>query len=347
MIVGLCRRAQEPPVKRLFSYDDLRGDPTESQHAALTPYLFDAGNVTNRHLVVDETSRPLCNVPKLISGSQPIDDGNYIFDEAQRAEFLVSEPAAEIYLHPYVGSEEYINGRKRWILSLQRAAPQDLRAMPNVIERMRNVRAFRESSKRTSTFAIAGSPERYNVEVIPDGPFLVIPKVSSERRYYVPIGWLESPTIPSDLVFVLKDAEQWHFGILTSAMHMAWLRQIGGRLKSDYRYSIGIVFNTFPWPEATDEQRAKIRLLAQAVLNARAEFPNSTLADLYDVDVMPHQLRKAHQELDKAVDKLYRPNPFTGDRDRVEHLFGLYEKLVAPLAATAPKARRSRSKRVS
>jgi len=190
VIVGLCRRAQEPPVKRLFSYDDLRGDPTESQHAALTPYLFDAGNVTNRHLVVEETSRPLCDVPKLISGSQPIDDGNYIFDEAQRTEFLDREPTAEPYLHPYVGSEEYINGRKRWILSLQRAAPQDLRAMPNVIERMRNVRVFRLQSNRKSTLAIADTPERYNVEVIPDGPFLVIPKVSSERRYYVPSGRL-------------------------------------------------------------------------------------------------------------------------------------------------------------
>jgi hypothetical protein len=128
-------------------------------------------------------------------------------------------------------------------------------------------------------------------------------------------------------------------------MHMAWLSQIGGRLKSDYRYSIGIVYNTFPWPEATDEQRARVRTLAQAVLDARAEFQNSTLADLYDVDVMPHQLRKAHQELDKAVDKLYRPTPFTGDRDRVEHLFGLYEKLIAPLTATIAKSRRLRRKR--
>ena len=336
VIIGLCRRAQEPPIKRLFSYDDLRGDPTESQHAALTPYLFDAGSVTNRHLVVHERSQPLSDIPKLISGSQPIDDGNYIFDEEQRKEFLAKEPAAERYLRPYIGSEEYINGRKRWILSLQEALPEDLRALPAVIERMRNVRTFRSQSKRTGTLAIANTPERYNVEVIPDRPFLVIPKVSSERRYYVPIGWLEPPTIPSDLVFVLQGADLWHFGVLTSAMHMAWLRQIGGRLKSDYRYSIGIVYNTFPWPEATDEQRARIRTLAQSVLDARAEFPNSTLADLYDVDVMPHQLRKAHQELDKAVDKLYRPTPFTGDRDRVEHLFGLYERLIAPLAGAAP-----------
>jgi hypothetical protein len=347
VIIGLSRRAQEPSIKRLFSYDDLRGDPTESQHTALTPYLFDAGNVANRHLVVDERSRPLCDAPKLLSGSQPIDDGKYIFDDLERAEFLAREPAAEIYLRPYIGSVEYINGLTRWILSLQNAAPQELRAMPNVIERMRSVRAFREKSKRTSTLAIADTPERYNVEVIPDRPFLVIPEVSSERRAYVPIGWLEPPVIPSNLVRVLLEADLWHFGVLTSHMHMAWLRQIGGRLKSDYRYSIGIVYNTFPWPEATDEQRAKIRTLAQAVLYARAQFPNSTLADLYDVDVMPRELRKAHQDLDKAVDKLYRPNAFTGDRDRVEHLFGLYERLVAPLAATALKPRRRRTRRVT
>jgi hypothetical protein len=238
---------------------------------------------------------------------------------------------------------EYINGQKRWILSLQKAPPHELRAMPSVIERMRNVRTFRAKSKRKSTLAIADSPERYNIEVIPDKPFLVIPEVSSERREYVPIGWLEPPTIPSNKLRFIKDADLWHFGILTSRIHMGWVRHVGGRLKSDFQYSIGIDYNAFPWPEATDEQREKIRALAQSVLDARAEFPNSTLADLYDVDVMPHQLRKAHQELDKTVDKLYRPAPFTGDRDRVEHLFGLYERLIAPLARVARKPKKPRS----
>jgi hypothetical protein len=163
----------------------------------------------------------------------------------------------------------------------------------------------------------------------------VIPEVSSEQRDYVPIAWLKPPVIPSNLVRVLLDADLWHFGILTSAMHMAWLRQIGGRLESRYRYSIGIVYNTFPWPEATDPQRARIRSLAQAVLDTRAQFPGATLADLYDVDAMPWQLRKAHSALDRAVDRLYRSAAFTGDRDRAEHLFGLYERLVAPLVAPA------------
>jgi hypothetical protein len=205
------------------------------------------------------------------------------------------------------------------------------------------VRKFRSQSRRASTLQLSEAPTRFQVTVIPTAPFLVIPEVSSERRAYVPIGWLKPPTIPSSLVRVLLDADLWHFGILTSAMHMAWLRQIGGRLKSDYRYSVGIVYNTFPWQEATPQQRERIRSLAQSVLDARSHVPNSTLGDLYDTDLMPLQLRKAHRELDRAVDKLYRSAAFTGDRDRAEHLFGLYEKLVSPLAAAAqiPRTRQS------
>jgi hypothetical protein len=347
VIIGLCRRAQEPTVKRLFSYDDLRGDPTESQHAALTPYLFDAGNLTNRHLVVDERSQPLCDVPQLIIGSKPIDGGNYIFEGDEVRSFLQREPKAEKFLQPFVGSEEFINGGERWILNLGDAAPEELRAMPAVMERIAAVRKMRLESPSLPTQRLAETPTRFHVTVVPKGAFLVIPKVSSERRSYVPIGWLNSPTIPSDLVFVLRDADLWHFGIITSAMHMAWLRQIGGRLESRYRYSIGIVYNTFPWPEATEDQRTRIRELAQLVLAARAEFPNSTLADLYDVDAMPNRLRKAHQDLDRAVDRLYRPVLFEGERGRVEHLFGLYERLIAPLSASASKTRRRRSRNIT
>jgi hypothetical protein len=345
VVIGLCRRDMEPPVKRLFSYNDIHGQPTESKHQALTPYLFDAGKVANRHLVVEEARRPLCDAPQLLTGCQPIDHGQYIFDAAERAEFLAKEPKARKYLHPYVGSEEFINGGERWILMLDGKPPGELRPMPAVMRRMGAVRKFRSESRRRSTLQLAGTPARFQVTVIPKKPFLVIPEVSSELRDYVPIGWLKPPVIPSNLVRVLLDADLWHFGVLTSSMHMAWLRQIGGRLESRYRYSIGIVYNTFPWPEATDPQRAKIQSLAQAVLDARAQFSNSTLADLYDVDAMPRQLRKAHRALDRAVDKLYRSTPFTSDRDRAEHLFGLYETLVAPLtaASTAPPKRLRKS----
>ena len=345
VIIGLTRRDQEPPVKRLFSYSDIHGDPTESQHQALTPYLFDAGKVVNRHLVVEETNRSLCDLPKLVIGSKPIDEGHYIFSHDERSEFLRKQPDAKKFMHPFIGTDEFLYGLERWILYLDSASPADIRAMPAVKERIAAVREFRKKSKSPGTQQLGETPTRFHVTVVPDRPFLVIPEVSSERRDYVPIGWLKPPTIPSNLVRVLLDADLWHFGILTSTMHMAWLRQIGGRLESRYRYSIGIVYNPFPWPKATEQQGVKIRSLAQAILDARTQFPNSTLADLYDVDTMPLQLRKAHRALDAAVDKLYRSAAFTGDRDRAEHLFGLYEKIVAPLVAAASQPTRRPRKR--
>lgn len=225
--------------------------------------------------------------------------------------------------------------------------------MPQVAERLRLVREYRNGQRPAkdragderrppgiSAKALANSPAEFHVTVIPNAPFLVIPEVSSERRDYVPIGWLEPPVIPSNLVRILPNADRYHFGILTSRMHMAWLRYIGGRLKSDFRYSIGIVYNAFPWPEADESAKAKIRALAEAVLDARARFPDASLADLYDADAMKPELRAAHRNLDKAVDALYKRNGFASDRERVEHLSTLYEKLVSPLMAASGKAHR-------
>ena len=199
-----------------------------------------------------------------------------------------------------------------------------------------------------SAKALAETPTRFHVTVLPEKPFLFcVPEVISERRQYVPIGWLRPPVIPSNKLRILKDADLWHFGILTSRMHMAWTAFVGGRLESRYQYSVGINYNPFPWPDADDHVRAKIRPLAQGVLDARAAHPGQTLADLYDPDVMPADLRKAHHALDLAVDRLYRQTPFGSDRERVEHLFGLYEKLVAPLAAAAAKPKAKRKARAA
>ena len=206
---------------------------------------------------------------------------------------------------------------------------------------MRAVKAFRTQSKRKSTLAIADYPARYNVEVIPAAPFLVVPEVSSERREYVPIGWLEPPVIPSNLVRVIENATLSDFALLTSAMHMAWLRHIGGRLKSDYRYSIGLVYNTFPTPPKGADL-SKLEPLAQAVLDARATHSGATLADLYDPDLMPPNLRKAHHALDRAVDRLYRRGGFASERERVEYLFRLYEKMTTLLAVKRKPKRRRR-----
>ncbi len=341
VIIGLARAAEAPRRRQMFSYIEGDSEPHQSLHAAITPYLFDGGNLTNNHLVVRETSRPLNGLQRMVIGSKPIDGGHYIFKDRERQEFLREEPGAADLLHPYVGSKEFINGGDRWILFLERVAPETLTRLPKVRERIAAVREYRLGRASKPTQALAQTPASYHVTVVPDAPFLVIPKVSSERRDYVPIGWLEPPTVPSDLVFVLKDATKPLFALLTSAMHMSWLRHIGGRLKSDYRYSIGLVYNTFPLPQRGNLD--KLEAHAQAVLDARAAHPGASLADLYDPDSMPTNLRRAHRDLDRAVDRLYRRAAFASDRERVEHLFVLYEKTLAPIAAlAAPKKRKHR-----
>ena len=330
VIIGLDRLDAVGLEKRLYAYPDINGDAEETRHAALSPYLFDAGGLSNPQLTVREESRPINGMPQLIVGSQPIDNGHYIFGDDARKTFLEAEPNAEGFLHPFVGAREHLHGIQRWILALQQASPVTLKGLPLVRERMISVREFRSMSKRKSTLAIAGFPTRYNLEVIPTSPFLVIPRVSSERREFLPIGWMKPPTIPSDAVLVLEEATLPEFALLTSSMHMAWLRHVGGRLKSDYRYSIGLVYNTFPIPdEGTDLQT--LNPLAKAVLDARANHPDVTLAELYDPDLMPPNLRRAHQALDRAVDRLYRPKRFTSERERIEHLFVLYETMCSPL----------------
>ena len=347
VIVGLEDREGALSARRLFSYDDPKGDPHESGHAVLSPYLFDAGGLANPHLVVREESHPINGMGKLIIGSKPIDGGNYIFSGEERADLLVNEPDAAQFLRPYVGSREFLQGGDRWILALQDAAPQTLRRLPEVRRRIAAVKAVRAASKSKPTRDLAATPTRYHVNVLPTSPFLVVPEVSSERREYAPIGWLEPPVVPSNLVRILANASLSDFAILTSAMHMAWLRHIGGRLKSDYRYSIGLVYNTFPLPPR-DADLGPLDPLAQAVLDTRAAHPDATLADLYDPDLMPVNLRRAHRALDRAVDRLYRPRKFSSERERVEHLFTLYERMRAPLAAgTKKKRRRRRAIRVS
>ncbi len=342
-IIGLDRQEKAKGEKRLFSYPDINDEPEETQHTLISPYLFDASGLLNPSLMVSEESQPLNGMKKLASGTQPIDNGYYIFNAEERAAFLEAEPGATSFMRPYVGAREYLQGSKRWILALQEAPPNVLKELPNIRQRMTLVRNYRLRSNRKSTLAIADFPTRYNVEVLPAASFLVIPKVSSERRNYVPIGWLEPPTVPSDLVFVLQNANLADFALLTSAMHMAWLRHVGGRLESRYRYSIGLVYNTFPTPPSfvnVDTRLSKLKPFAQAILEARATHPDATLSDLYDPNLMPPNLRQAHQALDRAVDRLYRRTSFASERERVEHLFMLYEKIQAPLGTEIKPTKR-------
>ena len=345
VIIGLDVRERGRADKRLFSYPDVNGEPEETLHAALSPYLFDAGGLADPHLTVREESHPINGIAKLIIGSKPIDGGHYIFGAEERAAFLEAEPDAESFLRPFIGAREYLQGGGRWILALHDAPPATLSRLSGVRERIAAVRRYREASKSKPTQKLAETPTLYHVNVLPTAPFLVIPEVSSERREYVPIGWLEPPAIPSNKLRLLTDATLADFALLTSAMHMAWMRAVTGRMKSDYMYSVGVVYNTFPAPPGSSDL-SKLEPLAQAVLAARAAHPGATLADLYDPDLMPPDLRRAHQALDRAVDRLYRRTGFASERERVEHLFMLYEKMRAPLAAAmkAKPKRRARGK---
>ena len=347
VIIGLDAADHAPRDRRLFSYEDLSGEPLEGNHVVITPYLFDGGALGDPHLVVRKESEPINGMGRLITGTQPLEDGHLTFSADAKATFLEREPDAAPYFRPFPGAREFIRGLERWILHTAGIPPQVLRDLRETRDRLQRVRDFRARSKRQTTLRLADYPTAYGVTTVPDTPFLIVPQVSSERREYVPIGWLEPPIIPSEKLRLLPDATVADFALLTSAMHMAWMRAVTGRMKSDYMYSVGVVYNTFPLPpgfKGDDADLSGLERAAQAVLDARASHPDATLADLYDPDLMPASLRRAHHALDRAVDRLYRRKRFTSERDRVEYLFALYERMQAPLAAAAakPKTRRRR-----
>jgi hypothetical protein len=345
VIIGLDTSEQVPTRRRLFAYDGKGDEPLESNHGAISPYLIDGGGLANPYVVVREEARPINGFERLVTGSKPIDNGDYIFNVEQRLAFLEAEPGAREFLRPFVGAREFLQGGARWILTLHETPPNILANMPQVQDRIAAVRKYRQGSKSKPTNKLAETPTLWHVNVLPTGPFLVVPQVSSERREYIPVGWLEPPTIPSDKLRLLQDAALTDFALLTSTMHMAWMRTVTGRLESRYMYSVGVVYNTFPTPpgyQLGELDLSDLEPLAQGILDARGRFPDSTLANLYDPDLMPPSLRKAHQALDRAVDRLYRPKPFVSERERVEYLLMLYSEMRAPLdAAAAKKPRRS------
>lgn len=266
----------------------------------------------------------------------PNDGGHLILTDEEKTILLKDEPTAKKFIRQFMGAEEFINGVRRWCLWLKDASPAEIRALPKVMERVEGVRRHREVSLRETTRELAEAPTLFGEIRQPDSEYLLIPSVSSETRRYIPIGFMPKTVIGSNLVLFVPNATFYHFGVLSSAMHMAWVRQVGGRLKSDYRYSNRLVYNNFPWPQApTDKQRVAVTMAAQAVLEVRKKFPDVTLADLYDPLTMPPALVKAHGQLDRAVDLCYRSPSFANDRQRVEHLFALYEKLTVPLVALA------------
>ncbi len=321
VIIGFA--AVDTPNKSIYEYENIKGEAHAVKASNINPYLVDAANVcvTNRY-------DPICHVPKIGIGNKPIDDGNYLFSGEEKVKFVEEEPNSAQYFHRWLGSVEFLHSIERWVLWLGDASPKDLKGMPKVMERIAAVRNFRLGSKSIPTRKLAESPTRFHVENMPDGDYLLIPKVSSERRKYIPIGFITRDVISSDLVHILKDANLFQFGVLTSIMHICWVKNVCGRLKSDYRYSNKLVYNNFPWPEAPTEKQVKdIEEKAQKVLDARANHPESSLADLYDPLTMPPDLLNAHNELDKAVDRAYGKPSFASDMERIEFLFDLYKKI--------------------
>lgn len=318
--------------KTIYEYDDIKGEPHEIKSENINAYLVDAKN-----LFVTARTNPLCDVPKMSFGNMPLDGGNLLLSDNDKIEFETLEPSSAKFIKPLISASEFLNGGKRWCLWLIDASPAELKKMPNVLRRIEKVKQFRLNSVATSTQKFALAPMLFRDRNQPDR-YILIPRVSSENRRYIPMGFFDHNSIAGDTCMTVPNGSLFHFGILTSDMHMAWVRTTCGRLKSDYRYSKDIVYNNFPWPESPSEKHIKaIEAAAQKVLDVREQFPGSSLADLYHPLTMPPALVKAHNELDKAVDLAYRPQPFASDAKRMEFLFELYEKYTADLFSKEKK----------
>lgn len=312
-----------PPPRNCRIYVDNR----EQQVGHINAYLVDADDV-----FVESRSKPLCAVPEIGMGNQPIDDGNYLFEDAEMTEFIQKEPDSRKFFHRWYGAREFIAQKPRYCLWLGNCSPAELRKMPQCLARVANVREYRLLSNRLSTKKLADKPTRFQTENMPDGNYIVIPEVSSQNRRYIPMGFFGSEILCSNKLRLMPEASLYEFGILQSNVHMAWTRSVCGRLKSDYDYSIKVVYNNFPWPTPTEAQKAKIEQTAQAILDARALYPDSSLADLYDEVTMPSELRKAHQQNDRAVMDAYGfvkgTEARTSESACVAELMKLYQKLV-------------------
>ena len=315
VIVGFSPAPNQAP-KRIYTMERYQ----EAEN--INPYLLDAPNA-----FVDSRNKPICDVPLMTTGNRPADGGHLIIEADEYDEFIAKEPNALPYIKRLVGAAEFINNKKRWCLWLVGISPAELRKMPLVLQRVEACKADRENAPDAGRRKLAERPTQFREINNPD-TFVVVPAVSSEQRRYVPIGFLDKNTIATNLVITIPDAQLYHFGVLTSNVHMAWMRAVCGRLKSDYRYSKDVVYNNFPWPTLTDAQKAKIEQTAQAILDARALYPDCSLADLYDEIARPPELRKAHQQNDRAIMQAYGFDvATTTETSCVAELMRMYQKL--------------------
>jgi hypothetical protein len=328
--------------KRLFHYETLQSEPHEIKAKNINPYLVDAPDT-----FVEKRRTPIQNVPPLAFGNMPNDGGNLLFTRPEKDALLQAEPSADPYIRRFIGSEEFINDVERYCLWLKGVSPAVIKTLPLVLERVERVRRSRLASPRPTTKQLANYPMLFGEIRQPSTDYLAIPEVSSERRTYIPLDMVSREVIASNKIYTLSNPTLYHFGILSSSTHMAWTRTVCGRLKSDYQYSAGIVYNNFPWPQPTDKQRLAIEAAAQAVLDTRAKFKGSSLAHLYDPLSMPPELTKAHHTLDRTVDAAYGKTGFKTEADRVAFLFQLYQQITAPLDLEEPKPKRKRATKVA
>jgi hypothetical protein len=328
---------QDVSDKTIYEYENTKGESHAILAKNINPYLVDAPNI-----LLTNNSRPICKVDEINYGSFALDDGNYTLSAEETHQLISEFPDAKQFIRPFIGGQELIRGEPRFCIWLLDAAPQQIKAIPIILEKVRLVQKWRQNSQRKNTQDLASTPAVFAEIRQPKNNYLALPTVSSERRAFIPIGFLDKNTIASNQLYIIPNANLFHFGVMTSTMHMAWVRAVCGRLESRYRYSAGIVYNNFPWPEPNDKLLANIETGAQTVLNARAEHINASLADLYDPLTMPVNLLKAHQMLDKAVDAAYGYKGEITDAARVAFLFERYQQITSFLPLD--KAKKSKRK---
>ena len=326
--------------KSLFEYTSVKSEPHRISARNINPYLVEGNDI-----IVPTRKHPICSIPEMIYGSKPTDGGNLLLTDEDKKELVKIEPESKKYIKPFISAKEFLNNERRWCLWLVNVDPSILRKMPHTMKRIQAVKEMRLKSTKAPTIKLAQQPSLFAEIRQPNSDYIIVPQHTSENRKYIPIGFFTKENIVANSCSAIPNATLYHFGILTSEMHMTWVKYVCGRLESRFRYSNDIVYNNYPWPESPDaKQREYVETRAEMVLKARSNYNESSLADLYDPLTMPADLVKAHNELDRAVDLCYRPQPFTSEANRLEFLFALYEKYTSGLFSEVLPAKKSSKK---
>ena len=336
VIIGFA--AFDSDNKIIFEYENIKGEPHATIANNINPFLVDGDDI-----IIVSRGKPICNVPIITSGIKPVDGGNLLLSDEEKIDLININPQNAQYIMPLISGKEYLNGQKRWCLWLDKIKPSELGKNKDILQRVQKVKEFRLQSKKNATRDAASKPTLFAEYRPPYKDFILVPLTSSENRVYIPLEFFNYSCIVNNSSSIIPNATLYHFGVLTSKVHMAWVKIVCGRLKSDFRYSNKIVYNNYPWPkEVSDKQKEAVESAAQNVLDTRLKYPDSSLADLYDPLTMPPDLVKAHNALDRAVDKCYRSKAFTSEMERLEYLFMLYNQYTEPLIKLNKESKKKR-----